>query len=295
MGIDRRTFLKGLGAGIAGTGAAGALLPRKAKATSAPVSDREFVGILVDTTRCIGCRSCEKACAEAHGLPVPDTDDFSIFSETRRTNAHQLEVVNRYETPKGEVYVKKQCMHCNQPACVSACPVKAMEKHDEGAVTWNDNCIGCRYCMTSCPYDIPKFEHTAFPELHKCDMCYSRTQKGLEPACVEACPAYAITFGTRREMIDEANRRIYSDEKNYVHHIYGEQEAGGSGYMYLSSVPFEQIGFRTDIGTTAYPEYTKGFLYSVPVILLLWPAFMSGIATITKRKNKIKAEEGGVR
>ncbi len=294
MGIDRRAFLKGMGAGIAGVSAAGALMPVKAEA-SAPVSDKEFNGILVDTTRCIGCRSCEKACAEAHGLPVPDIDDFSIFAEKRNTDAHHLEVINRFKTDKGDVYVKKQCMHCNQPACVSACPVKAMEKHDEGAVTWSDNCIGCRYCMTSCPYDIPKFEHTAFPKLYKCDMCYTRTEKGLEPACVAACPAYAITFGTRREMIDEANRRIYSDEKSYYHHIFGEHEAGGSGYLYVAAVPFDQIGFRNDIGTTAYPEYTKGFLYSVPVILLLWPAFMSAIATITKRKAKVKIEEGGVR
>ena len=292
MGIDRRTFMKGLGLGIAGIAPGCSLLAGNAEAVETP-ANREFMGVLVDTTRCVGCRTCEGACAEAHHLPVPDTSDDSVLKKNRSTSPTQWAVVNRYATDKGEVFAKRQCMHCNQPGCVSACPVKAMEKRKEGPVTWDTNCIGCRYCMVSCPFDIPKFEHSSFPRLQKCNLCWERLQKGEKPACVEACPADALTFGTRRELIEEGNTRIYKAPKEYVSHIFGEHEAGGTGYLYLSAVPFEQIGFRNDLGTIAYPEYTKGFLYNVPVVLLLWPAFLSGVSAITRRKENVKAKEGG--
>jgi formate dehydrogenase iron-sulfur subunit len=293
MGIDRRSFLKGLGAGIAGVAAGSSLLPGKLSAGGAPVN-KEFMGVLVDTTRCVGCRSCEMACAEAHNLPIPDISDASAFDKIRQTSETQWAVVNRHKTDKGEVFAKKQCMHCNQPGCVSACPVKAMEKQKEGPVTWDTNCIGCRYCMVSCPFDIPKFEHYgATPRLQKCNLCWERLKKGEKPACVEACPAEALAFGTRRALIEEANTRIYKTPKEYLSHIYGEHEAGGTGYLYLTAVPFEQLGFRSDLGTTAYPEYTKGFLYSVPVVLFLWPAFLSGVSAITRRKENVRSKEGG--
>jgi formate dehydrogenase iron-sulfur subunit len=294
MGIDRRTFLKGLGAGVALAAPGCFSLPGRLEAREIAAT-KEFMGVLVDTTRCVGCRTCEQACAEAHNLPVPDINDTSVFEKMRQTSETQWEVVNSFKTQKGEIFAKKQCMHCNQPACVAACPVKAMEKREEGPVTWDTNCMGCRYCMVSCPFDIPKFEHSAAPKLQKCNLCWERLKKGEKPACVEACPAEALTFGPRRDLILEANRRIYKKSGEYVPHIYGEYEAGGTGYLYLSSVPFEQIGFRTDLGTTAYPEYTKGFLYSVPVVLLLWPAFLSGVSAITNRKDKVRREEGGKR
>jgi Fe-S-cluster-containing dehydrogenase component len=297
MGIDRRTFLKGLGTGIAAAApagiAAGSLLLPVKPATGAVAANKEFMGVLVDTTRCVGCRSCEMACADAHSLPTPDSDT-SVLDKNRPTSATQWTVVNRYKTDKGEVFAKKQCMHCNQPGCVAACLVKAMEKRKEGAVTWDSNCMGCRFCMVSCPFDIPKFEYdSAAPKIQKCSLCWERLQKGEKPVCVEACPAEALTFGTRRELIEEANRRIYRDTGKYITHIYGEHEVGGTGYLYLSSVPFEQIGFRSDLGTIAYPEYSKGFLYSVPIVLLLWPALLVGVNTITKREGEVRRKEGG--
>lgn len=290
--MDRRSFLKMLGAGIAGMASGGFLKARRAGAKEIDEKkEKEFVGILVDTTRCVGCRSCEEACAEAHGLPVPDIDDDSVFEKERKTTPEQWTVVNRYETDDGdEIFVKRQCMHCNQPACASACLVKAMEKTKEGPVIWNENCLGCRYCMTSCPFDIPKYEYNSWnPRVRKCTMCYERLKKGQQPACVEACPEDALTFGTRRELLEEAKRRIYQNPDDYVHHIYGEHEVGGTGYLYLAAVPFDQIGFRTDLGTTPYPEYTKDFLYGVPVVLLLWPAILYGISSATKRSE----ESGG--
>ena len=295
MGIDRRGFLKVVGGGIAGVLCGNILSPERLKA-EVVVPLNEFVGLLVDTTRCVGCRTCEAACAEAHHLPIPDISDSSVFENGRQTSVSQWTVVNRYNTEKGEVFVKKQCMHCNQPGCVAACLVKAMVKRKEGPVTWDTNCMGCRYCMASCPFDIPKFEYdSATPRIMKCTLCWDRLEKGEKPACVENCPEKALTFGTRRKLIEEANRRIYQKPGEYITHIYGEHEIGGTGYLYLSKVPFEQIGFRTDLGTTAYPEFSKGFLYSVPIVLLLWPAFLMGVNTLTKREKETKRKEGGGR
>jgi len=299
MGINRRSFLKVLGGGIVGGGIAGAasgniVIPKKLKAEET-VSPQQFVGILVDTTRCVGCRACEEACAQANHLPVPDISDNSVLEKERKTTQSQLTVVSRYQTEKGEVFVKKQCMHCNQPGCVAACLVKAMEKRKEGPVTWASNCMGCRYCMPSCPFEMPKFEYeSSNPRIQKCSLCWDRIEKGEKPACVDACPEKALTFGPRRKLIEEANRRIYQKPGEYLTHIYGEHEVGGTGYLYISKVPFEQIGFRTDLGTIAYPEYSKGFLYSVPIVLLLWPAFLIGVNTLTKREEE-KRRKGGER
>jgi formate dehydrogenase iron-sulfur subunit len=296
MGIDRRTFLKGLGAGIAGVGPGCLLSPKRLEAGSGAPTKGEFMGVLVDTTKCVGCRSCEMACADAHNFPIPDIGDTSAFDKVRPTSVAQWTVVNRYQTAKGEVFAKKQCMHCNQPGCVAACLVKAMVKQKEGPVTWDTNCMGCRFCMVSCPFDIPKFEYeSAAPKIQKCSLCWERLQKGEKPACVEGCPAGALTFGTRRELIEEGNRRIYGESSGtYFPAIYGEHEVGGTGYLYLSAVPFEQIGFRTDLGTTPYPEFSKGFLYSVPIVLLLWPALLVGVNTLTRRKDEVKIKEVGV-
>jgi len=264
--MDRRSFLKAVSFGIA--------------------SD-DFVAVLVDTTRCIGCRSCEEACAEAHHLPIPDVSDDSVFKKRRQISTSQLTVVNRYRTEKGDVFVKKQCMHCNEPACAAACLVKAMQKRKEGPVTWQDNCMGCRICMVSCPFDIPKFEYNSWnPRIQKCDFCWERLMRGEEPACVEACPQEALVFGKRKELIEEAKRRIYQNPDKYYHHIYGEHEVGGTGWLYISAVPFEQIGFKTDVGTTAYPEYTKSFLYAEPIILILLPAFFTVIASLAKAEEE---------
>ncbi len=281
MKIGRRGFLKTVGAGALGWGGAGILRPG-----SAGAQDTEFFGVLADTTRCIGCRSCEAACAEANNLPSPKGEQPDVFSEKRPTTPTRLTVVNRFDTARGEVFVKTQCMHCVQPACVSACLVKAMKKTEEGPVTWSENCMGCRLCIFSCPFGVPRFEHeSATPKIAKCSMCWEKVRKGGVPACVQACPQEALTFGTRRDLLEESRARIYKNPSGYVHSIYGEQEVGGTCWLYLSKVPFEQIGFRTDLGTTAMPEYTKGFLYSVPFVLILWPLLLLGMARITNKED----------
>lgn len=250
----------------------------------------EFYGVLYDSTRCIGCQSCEFACAEAHGLPEPE--GYPDPAVARKLDENNRCIVNSYETSQGQVYVKTQCMHCCQPACAAACLTKAMLKTKEGPIIWRGNkCMGCRYCMISCPFDIPKFEyHSPNPKITKCDMCYDRLQEGQLPACVENCPAEALMFGTRRELIKEARRRIHENPELYVDHIYGEHEAGGTGWLYLSPVPFEELGFNTSVQKSSYPELSKGFLYSVPTIFVLWPTILLGIQQATKN-NHLNEEE----
>lgn len=280
MGIDRRNFFKVMGV----TGASLAL-GKKLNAAPATKKPVEFNAILYDSTRCVGCQSCEVSCTEAHGLPAPE--DYPEVGVVRKTNENRRTVINVYETSKGEVYVKKQCMHCNQPACAAACLTQAMHKTEEGPVIWRgDKCMGCRYCMVSCPFDMPKFEyHSANPEITKCTMCFERLQAGKLPACVENCPAEALVFGTRKELLAEARRRIIENPDLYYDHIYGETEAGGTSFLYLSPVPFEELGFNTNIQNASYPALTKGFLYSVPAIFVLWPMILLGIQDATKNNN----------
>ncbi len=285
MSIDRRNFFKVLGV----TGASLAL-GSKAGAAPASISDTEFMGILYDSTRCVGCQTCEFSCAEANNLPEPT--DYPEVGVVRKTDETRRTVVNAYETSAGEVYVKRQCMHCNQPACASACLTKAMLKTKESPVIWReDKCMGCRYCMVSCPFDMPKFEYNSpNPKINKCDMCFNRQKEGKLPACVENCPAEALVFGTRRELIAEARKRIIENPGQYVDHIYGETEAGGTAFMYISGVPFEEIGLNTNIQKSSYPALTKGFLYSVPTVFVLWPALLLGLQEATKR-NKLNKNE----
>lgn len=152
--------------------------------------------------------------------------------------------------------------------------------------------MGCRFCMISCPFDIPKFEyHSANPRIQKCRMCWGRLKEGEQPACVEECLGGALTFGKRSELLELAHAKIHEEPDYYVHHIYGEKEAGGTSWLYLSSVPFDQIGFRTDLGSQGFPEYTKEFLYAVPVVLTLVPAFLLALSRATQKDEEVATEQ----
>ena len=276
-GFGRRSFFKLVGAaGIA-------TVPVGTAAASEEAESADPLGILIDTTRCLGCRTCEFMCSESNGLPDPDPD-WGVLDEPRTTSDCQLTVVNKYETEKGPVFIKRQCMHCNQPACASACLTKALHKSEDGPVVWRESkCMGCRYCMISCPFDSPKFEYDSpVPKIQKCTLCAERREEGKLPACVENCPGDALLFGRRSDLLREANMRIYNNPDEYNHEIYGEHTVGGTSMLYLASVPFDQLGLRTDLGTTPYPELTKGFLYSVPVVLTLIPAFLAAVSAATK-------------
>jgi Fe-S-cluster-containing dehydrogenase component len=301
MRTDRRTFLKVL----AGAGVATALgVPELASADVPGLAGYpDQFGVLVDTTVCIGCRRCEWACKEWNKLPdqKPVTEyekDQSVFQKIRRTHANTFTVVNRFANPRDAsrpIYVKKQCMHCYEPGCASSCFVKAFTKRPVGAVTYDASlCVGCRYCMAACPFDIPAYQYdNAFtPEVTKCTFCFDRISKeGGVPACVGICPAETMTFGRRTDLIDLAHKKIRDNPRRYVNHVYGETEVGGTSWLYLAAVRFNMIGFRTDLGTAPVPTLGKPFLSLVAPVFVTIPALAMGFYTFKKRRDKVAEED----
>jgi Fe-S-cluster-containing dehydrogenase component len=297
MGITRRKFLGWVGAA---TGAA-TFADRHGHAASA----KHFkgypgsFGILHDITKCIGCRKCEKACNQVNALPGPEKqfDDLSVLNDTRRTSASDFTVVNRFPSGSDKQkkwFVKIQCNHCLEPACASACFVKALRKNKSGAVVYDASlCVGCRYCMVACPFNIPAYEYDEplTPRVMKCTMCHPLVEKGQLPGCVEACPKEALIFGPREKLLKIAERRIEKYPDRYIDHIYGEREMGGTSWLYISPVSFNKLGMREDLGITSAQQLTAGPLSAVPVIVGLWPLLLTGIYAISRHKDKIAEEE----
>jgi len=197
-------------------------------------------------------------------------------------------------------YSKMQCLHCKEPACVSACPSRAFQKTEDGPVLYYPrNCIGCRYCMIGCPFNIPKFEwDNPLPKITKCMMCNGRITKGEAPACVSVCPTKVMKFGNIDNLLDEAKLLVQSNQ-HYVNHIYGEEEAGGTCWIYISDVPFEKLGFRTNVKKQSYPKYTSTFMHNSPILGFIWGGILACLYFITRRndvktaakKNKKEKEE----
>lgn len=295
MKISRRKFL-----GCLGTAAATAAAGSK---NAFAVANHHFegypgsFGVLHDTSKCIGCRKCEEACNEVNSLPAPDTpfSELEVLDRKRRTSAATYTVVNRFSHEGKPVFVKKQCNHCLEPACASACFVKALKKDRTGAVVYDESlCVGCRYCMIACPFNIPAYEYNdpLSPAVTKCTLCFStRIRDGRLPACVEACPKESLVFGEREQLVRAAWKTIFSRPDHYVQHVYGEHEMGGTSWIYISHAPFSEIGMREDLGQVAAPRLTAGPLSAVPIVVGLWPVLLTGIYAISKRKDKLSRED----
>ena len=296
MSISRRKFLTWMGAaGI------GSVVPKTTKAAT----NKHFKGyvksqgVLFDSVLCVGCRSCEAACNKVNELPPPDRPftDTAVLDQHRRTTAKAYTIVNKYPVQRNNksiVYKKVQCNHCLEPACASVCFVKALQKTKEGPVVYDPSvCVGCRQCMVACPFDIPAYEYdNAFtPRIMKCTMCYPLIIEGKLPGCVEACPTEALTYGKRTDLLIIARERLRNYPSRYTQHIYGEHEMGGTNWLYLSGMPFSQIGMREDLGITPAPQFTSGALSGVPIVAGLWPVLLLGIYAMSQRKEKIQKEE----
>jgi Fe-S-cluster-containing dehydrogenase component len=229
----------------------------------------------------MGCRHCEWACKKAHDIATPAIEayeDPSVFDAMRRPDHEALTVVNRHADrtrPGGYCMVKVQCMHCARPACVSACIVGALSKQENGAVVWDTaKCIGCRYCMVACPFQIPAFEyHKAIqPRIVKCDFCIGRQKAGRLPACVEACPVEALTYGPREDLVSVARDKVKRFSERYVSHVFGEYEVGGTDWLYLAGTDFADLRFPK-LGQRPVPGVSESiqhgiFAYFVPPVSL---------------------------
>jgi formate dehydrogenase iron-sulfur subunit len=239
-------------------------------------------GILNDVTRCRGCKACSMACAEANGLPRAEVGDS--LSDKRWTAIRAV----------GGNHVKQQCMHCIDPACVSVCPVGALQKTTEGPVVYDaSRCIGCRYCMLACPFGVPTYEwHALAPKVRKCIMCADRVKQGKQPACTAVCPNGATVFGDREMLLAEARARFAASPSRYVPHIYGQHEVGGTSVLYLAGHPFNQLGFREVRRDRPMPELTWAVLSKLPNVVSVAAVGLVGIHWITKRREEVARAEG---
>lgn len=293
--LNRRHFLQG---SLFSTAAA-ALAPASTARANTFAGYPKAMGVLVDLNRCVGCRTCEAACNREQGLPAPSKpfDAVSVFDvmhdgRQRRPDETSYTVVNRYQPPGLDhpLFRKIQCNHCQEPACLTSCFVNAYTKTPEGAVIYDPKvCVGCRTCMIACPFYVPAFRYSSAlePRVMKCLFCYdTRLKKGEPPACVEACPQEALTFGRRTDLLAMARQRLREHPDSYVDHIYGEHEAGGTSWMYLSPVPFEEVGFDTSVPREPILNYVKDFLAIVPMVLTIWPALFAGINLLATRKGE---------
>lgn len=306
MSVSRRSFLKG--ALLAG--AAAALSPEEARAREAKQPSDHAVGLLYDATRCVGCKGCVIACKDANDLPWDDPTELSSSTKS---------VVQKKSFPAaaagGEprrANVKRQCMHCVDPPCVSACMLGALHKEGEGkrdlggehkgtGIVLYDKalCVGCRYCQIACAFAVPRFEwFQAAPRIVKCELCRSHADAGASgptkyanPACARACPAEALVFGYRADLLAEAHARLAADPAAYNPRVFGETDGGGTGVLYLApkDVAFAGLGFPE------LPEYSNAWLSEkvshAPYLGGLTPLALYAAAAVVVRRNKSKADE----
>lgn len=238
-------------------------------------------GILFDQNLCIGCGACEAACQKEHNLKIHkakklDQDNFTYVEEINSLT-----------------FQRHLCFHCLEPACVSACPVTALRKMENGAVVYNPSiCLGCRYCMYVCPFNIPKYEYNSpMPRVRKCDLCYeTRTSKGEEPPCASSCPTGATLFGEREELLKIAHQRIDREKDKYVNEVFGEKEAGGTSVLFLKLKEGVKSKLAAAVPHFALPDLTQYFLKKTPLFILFFGAFLGGMSFLTRRKNEIEKE-----
>jgi len=313
MKIKRRDFIKGVAGGTAFAAASHAL---PALSSEAKPRQPGALGILYDATLCVGCQVCMVACKKANNMPAEQRDQ-RIWENPADLSDKTLNIIKKYEygearkkdSEEGYAFIKRHCMHCVDPACVSVCPVTAMAKDGQtGIVTYDpDACIGCRYCQVACPFNIPKFEWSkAFPKIVKCQLCKHLIDKGEISACCAECPTGASLFGPVDQLLQEARRRrqmkagsyhdfpvgdirgkitVEARAGSYQGGIYGEFEGGGTQVLMLSGVPFVKMGLP-DLPDTSYTKVAEDIQHTLYKGLALPAILLAGLAYVIKKNEK---------
>ena len=289
-----------------------------------PTASTPIKTTLIDITRCIGCRACQVACKQWNDREGEATtlQDYMGFQNPATLSAKTLTLITYHELPDEKapgglnyLFTMRRCLHCLEPACASACPTTALDRRADGPVIYDaDQCIGCRYCIWACPWGVPTAEWDSLaPKIQKCTHCADRSNQPIPvarngkalseeesnqyredivtPACVKACPADCLRFGNRDEMLQEAHTRISAHPDKYVDHIYGEKEAGGTSVLYLSSVPFQKLGFP-DVGTKPYPAFSRSALHAVPPAVIAIGALLGATYSLIKRRASVAFMNG---
>lgn len=290
MTLSRRDVLKSIGTGAVVAAAGATPVQASSRNPQAPV---DSIAMLYDATTCIGCKACVAACTTANGL-IPDTTlSGGVWQMPTDLNAQTKNIILLARDGNRSSFVKRQCMHCVDPACVSGCPFKALTKGQYGVVEWEPSkCIGCRYCEISCPFDVPRFEWTKFnPKIVKCEFCNHRLADGQQPACTEVCPTGAVKFGSRANLLAEAKARIEaSPGKYYQDRVYGEGDLGGTQVLYLSHLPFDRLGLP-DVGTESRAHYGSKVHNVVYKGMAIPIAVYAVLVAAVKRRWKVMEEE----
>lgn len=242
--------------------------------------------ILTDITKCTGCLECVSACKKINKL---ETDVPRVWQKNDGLSADNWTAI--IQKP-GKHYVRKQCRHCLEPACVMACPVGALQKTDVGAVVYDKNkCLGCRYCMMACPYGVPRYDwDEPVPYVQKCNLCYDKIKIGEQPACTNACPEEATIFGEREDLLRIAHQRI-KDNPGYINKVWGEHEIGGTSVLYISDIDLGFLAYQTNLGTKPLPQTTSPAMKSVPFAFVGMGAAMLGLNWIIRRRMELSKNE----
>jgi Fe-S-cluster-containing dehydrogenase component len=299
MTVTRREALQALGA------AAASAAPSRARARARREPAPSAVGMLYDSTLCIGCRACVTACKDANKLPADRRAmNGAPYDAPSDLSATTKNVIRQAELGERTAFVKAQCMHCVDPACTSVCMIGALRKVPAtGIVEYDPNgCVGCRYCQIACPFNVPKFAWAkAVPEIVKCELCRHRADPrragphaAANPACCEVCPRGAVVYAARSDLLAEAHRRLGAEPERYEPRVYGERDAGGTSVLYLAArgVAFPALGLP-ELGEAPVPELAETVQHGI-YYGMIGPAALFALALWrTSRTAAVHAGDGG--
>lgn len=276
---------------------------RSATTTPTPQA-RETVEIakLIDTTRCIGCKACQVSCSEWNDLRDEVGSCKGTYDNPTDLTAKSWTVMRFYEKENAsdkfdlEWLIRKDgCMHCTDPGCLKACPAPgAIVQYSNGIVDFHqENCIGCGYCVTGCPFNVPRISPKD-SKAYKCSLCSDRVAVGQAPACAKSCPTGAIMFGSKEQMLQQAEARV-TELKSRGHDkagLYDPQGVGGTHVMYVLKHADQPaaIGLPQDPSISPMVSLWKGVAKPLATLALAGVALGSLFHYVTKGPNEVSKE-----